>query len=115
MWKFVAALASIVFMATTHAQAQTMPEYATHVLVGSWQLVKFVDSNGQSVVPDDKAKYTLAFDAQGQVSVRFDCNRGTGKWATASKGEIHFEPLALTWRRVRPAPCTIAWSRTGRG
>lgn len=96
MWKFVAALASIVFLATTHAQAQTMPEYATHVLVGSWQLVKFVDSNGQSIVPDDKTKYTLTFDTQGQVSVRFDCNRGTGKWATASKGEIHFEALALT-------------------
>jgi heat shock protein HslJ len=96
MWKFVAALASIVFMATTHARAQTMPEYATHVLVGSWQLVKFVDSNGQSVAPDNKANYTLAFDAQGQVSVRFDCNSGTAKWGTASKGEIHFEPLALT-------------------
>ena len=50
MWKLVAALASIVFMATTHARAQTMPEYATHVLVGSWQLVKFVDSNGQSML-----------------------------------------------------------------
>jgi heat shock protein HslJ len=96
MWKFVAALASILFMATTHAHAQTMPEYATHVLVGSWQLVKFVDSNGQSIVPDNKANYTLAFDAQGKVSVRFDCNSGTTKWATASKGELHFEPLALT-------------------
>jgi len=96
MGKFVAALASIVFMATMPAGAQTMPEYATHVVVGSWQLVKFVDSNGQSVTPDNRANYTLTFDAQGQVSVRFDCNSGSGKWATASKGEIHFGPLALT-------------------
>jgi para-nitrobenzyl esterase len=96
MGKFFATLVSIVFIAATHGRAQTMPEYATHVLVGSWQLVKFMDSNGQSLAPDDKANYTLNFDAQGQVSVRFDCNRGSGKWASASKGEIHFGPLALT-------------------
>jgi len=96
MWKFVAALAAIVFMAAPHADAQPAPAYATGVLVGSWQLVKFLDSNGQSLVPGNKADYTLTFTAEGEVSVRFDCNHGSGKWATASKGEIHFGPLAIT-------------------
>jgi heat shock protein HslJ len=104
MSKFVAALASIVLMATTQvpahaqtqAQAPTMPVYATGVLVGSWQMVKFQDSNGTVMAPDDPTKYTLAIDAQGHVAVRFDCNRGSGTWDTASKGEIHFGPLAIT-------------------
>jgi heat shock protein HslJ len=97
MGKFFAALAFLAFISATPAGAQQqMPVYATQVLVGSWQLVKFMDSNGQAITPDDKAKYTIALDAMGKVSVRFDCNSGSGTWATASKGEIHFGPLALT-------------------
>jgi len=48
------------------------------------------------VMPGNKADYTITFAADGQVSVRIDCNRGTSQWATASKGEVHFAPLALT-------------------
>ncbi len=96
MGKFFAALASVIVMISTYAGAQTMPVYATQVLVGSWQMVKFQDSNGTAIRPDDPAKYTLVFDAQGKVAVRFDCNSGSGSWATASKGEIHFGPLAIT-------------------
>jgi heat shock protein HslJ len=96
MGKFFAALASIIVMAAAPAGAQTMPAYATGVLVGSWQLVKFQDSNGTAVRPDDPTKYTLTLDAAGHVAVRFDCNSGSGTWDTASKGEIHFGPLAIT-------------------
>src|SRR6185295_2779132 len=96
MGKFFAALALLFLAATPAGAQQQMPVYATQVLVGSWQLVKFMDSNGQTMMPDDRTKYTLAIDAEGKVAVRFDCNRGTGTWATASKGEIHFGPLAIT-------------------
>ena len=96
MGKFLAALLSIAFLAANTADAQQMPAYATGVLVGSWRLVKFQDSNGQSVVPDNKANYTITFANDGKVSVRIDCNQGASKWATASKGEIHFAPLAIT-------------------
>ena len=51
---------------------------------------------GSATRPDDPAKYTLNIAADGQVGVRFDCNSGTTKWATASKGEVHFAPLAIT-------------------
>ncbi len=95
MGKFVAAMASILLMATTSADAQPVPAYATSVVVGSWQLVKFQDNTGKIAAPDNKANYTLAFDAEGQVNVRLDCNRGSGKWASASKGELHFGPRAL--------------------
>jgi para-nitrobenzyl esterase len=102
MGKFVAAMAFILLMATTSADAQPVPAYATSVVVGSWQLVKFQDNTGKIVAPDNKANYTLAFDAEGQVSLRLDCNRGSGKWASASKGELHFGPLALTRAQCPP-------------
>src|SRR5215216_2592567 len=41
----------------------------------SWQLVKFQGPDGTAVTPDDRAKYTIAFDA-GQLRTRVDCNRG---------------------------------------
>jgi len=101
MRKFFAALAAVLFIAATPAGAQQqkqqqMPVYATQVLAGSWQLVKFQDSNGTVIRPDDPTHYTLDFDDKGNIAVRFDCNRGSGTWATASKGEIHFGPLAIT-------------------
>ena len=102
MGKFFAALASIVLFAATPAGAQQMPVYATQVLAGSWQLVKFQDSNGTIIKPDDPSKYTMTLDDKGHVAVRFDCNRGSGTWGTASKGEIHFGPMALT-RAACPA------------
>jgi para-nitrobenzyl esterase len=63
----------------------------------SWQLVKFQGRDGTALTPDDRAKYTVAFDA-GQLKVRVDCNRGRGTWK-ASGNEIEFSPLALTRAR----------------
>lgn len=62
----------------------------------SWQLVKFQGSDDQTLIPDDKAKYTIAFDANGGVSVRIDCNRGRGTWKSSGANQLEFGPLALT-------------------
>ena len=62
----------------------------------SWQLVKFQGGDGTVLVPDDKAKYTVAFAADGNVSVRFDCNRGRGSWILTGPNQLRFAPLALT-------------------
>lgn len=62
----------------------------------SWQLVKFQGGDGQTLVPDDGAKYTLAFGKDGRVSVRLDCNRGGGTWQSAGPNQLRFGPLALT-------------------
>ena len=35
---------------------------------GSWQLVRFEGSDGSVLTPDDRTKYTLAFDAKGTVA-----------------------------------------------
>ncbi|PYN88438.1 MAG: hypothetical protein DMD87_09335 [Candidatus Rokuibacteriota bacterium] len=62
----------------------------------SWQLVKFQGGDGSVLTPDDKAKYTLAFTNNGNVRVRFDCNRGRGTWILNGPNELRFGPLALT-------------------
>jgi para-nitrobenzyl esterase len=62
----------------------------------SWQFVKFQGGDGTVLAPDDKAKYTLAFGADGNFNVRFDCNRGRGGWSSPGPKQLQFGPMALT-------------------
>jgi len=61
-----------------------------------WQFVKFQGSDDTVLKPDDKSKYTLAFSADGSVSVRLDCNRGRGAWKSSGTNQLELGPLALT-------------------
>ena len=79
------------------ADSQTAVPAGTADLKGtSWQLVKFQSSDGQTLVPDDKSKYTITFGTDGRVSARIDCNRGSGTWKSAGPNQLEFGPLALT-------------------
>jgi para-nitrobenzyl esterase len=62
----------------------------------SWQLIKFRSSDDKVLTPDDPAKYTIAFDTDGSVSARIDCNRGRGSWKSSGPNQLEFGPLALT-------------------
>ena len=62
----------------------------------SWRLVKLQGGDGAVLVPDERSKYALAFSADGHVSLRVDCNRGSGSWKSPAPGRIEFGPLALT-------------------
>jgi len=62
----------------------------------SWQVVKFQAGDGSVVTPDDKTKYTVSFTNNGDLSVRFDCNRGRGTWILNGPSEVRFGPLAMT-------------------
>lgn len=53
--------------------------------------------------PEDSAKYTLAFGADGRVSAQLDCNRGNGSWTSAGPGQLQFGPIATT-RMFCPQP-----------
>lgn len=91
------------FVLLLAACAQTPPQDARVTLSGtSWQFVRFQGGDGRVQVPDDKAKYTIAFAVDGGVSVRFDCNRGRGSWKSDWPGQLLFGPLALT-RAMCPA------------
>lgn len=84
--------------------AQVAPPQET--LAGtSWQLVRFQGGDGKVLTPDDRSKYTLAFNAEGRVAARLDCNRGTGSWKSAGQGQLELGPMAVT--RAMCAPGSI--------
>ena len=62
----------------------------------SWQLVRFQGGDGKVLAPDDRSKYTLAFNADGRVAARLDCNRGAGSWKSAGQGQLELGPMAVT-------------------
>jgi heat shock protein HslJ len=68
----------------------------------SWQLVKFQGSDGTTLTPDDRTKYTIEFGAEGRLTVRVDCNRGRGTWKSSGSGQLQFGPLALTRAKCPP-------------
>ena len=79
------------------ASAQPSPPSNASPLEGSsWQLVKFQGGDGKTLTPDDSSKYTIDFDARGQLAARIDCNRGLGTWMSAGPNQVQFGPLALT-------------------
>jgi para-nitrobenzyl esterase len=62
----------------------------------AWRLVKFQGGDGTALAPDDRSKYTVAFGADGRLSVRFDCNRGSGAWRSPGPRQLAFGPMAMT-------------------
>jgi putative lipoprotein len=62
----------------------------------SWRLVRFVGGDDTVRTPDDRNKYTLAFEANGGVAARIDCNRGRGTWKSSGASQLELGPLALT-------------------
>ena len=91
------------FASVDHAQTPS-PNAMTDLGGTSWQLVKFQGSDDTTLVPDDPSKYTIAFDRDGGVSVRIDCNRGHGSWTSAEATQLRFGPMALTRAMCPPAP-----------
>jgi para-nitrobenzyl esterase len=88
----------VVFTALAPTALGQPPSQAAVAALGGtqWQLVVFRGGAGEVVKPDDGLKYTLAFDASGQVAARIDCNRGRGAWMSTGPGHIELGPLALT-------------------
>jgi len=87
----------LVIAATCSACTHTLERDTAADLGGtSWQLVKFQGSDDKTLTPDDKAKYTITFGADGAVSARVDCNRGRGTWKSSGPNQLALGPLALT-------------------
>ena len=62
----------------------------------AWRLVEFKGGDDSILRPDDRTKYTIEFGADGRVSARIDCNRGSGTWTSSGPNQLQFGPLALT-------------------
>ena len=68
----------------------------------SWRLVKFQGGNGATLRPDDPAKYTVDFNADGSLTARIDCNRARGIWRSAGPSHLELGPMALTRAQCPP-------------
>jgi para-nitrobenzyl esterase len=82
---------------TASAPAPAATSAAAPGLAGTaWRLIKFQSGDDTIVKPDDPAKYTVEFGADGTVTARIDCNRGRGSWTSPEPGQLSLGPLALT-------------------
>ena len=89
----------------TLACGQSPPQGEPAGLVGpTWQLVRFQGGDGRVEMPVERAQYQLAFNANGTVLARIDCNRGSGTWKSAGANQIEFGPMATT-----RAMCPPGW------
>ena len=105
-------LAVLLLASLSVARAQTAPTTAADDLKGtSWQLENIQRGNDTTITPDDKSKYTIAFDNKNGVSLRIDCNRGHGTWKSAGPGQIEFGPMALTRAMCPPSPITDSFPK----
>jgi len=81
----------------TTPPASAAGSQAAGVLEGtSWRLVQIQFSDGTVRSAVDRSRYTIGFGANGVLNVRFDCNRGSGRWTSAAPGNLEFGDLALT-------------------
>ena len=64
-------------------------------LIALWQLQEFILADGTVTTVDDPAKYTMDFQADGNVNIRTDCNRCNGSYAVDGDN-LSFGPLACT-------------------
>lgn len=100
--KYLAGLAAAVLVqgcalsgqATT--KGATVSQADTGLAGSNWRLVKIQSMDDTELVPDDAAKYTLDFDADGRAALRADCNRGSGSWQSPAPGQLRFGPIAAT-------------------
>ena len=98
-------LAVCLWLIASAAAAQSIrkPAIDSPSLAGtSWRLVQFQGSDGTTLTPDDRSKYTIAFGAYGQLTARVDCNRGRGRWKSSGSNQLEVGPLALTRAACRP-------------
>ena len=83
-------------VAVLEAPEQAPPAASSQLQGTSWQLVRFRGGDDATLTPDDRAKYTIAFGADGRLTARVDCNRGRGTWTSQGSNQLQFGPLALT-------------------
>jgi para-nitrobenzyl esterase len=90
-------LATVTLLVSCGTTARPPASSAAPSLGGtSWRLVQFGGSDGTTLTPDDRAKYTIQFGTDGNVTARIDCNRGRGTWTSPGPSQIRLGALALT-------------------
>ncbi len=83
--------------ATPEPSPAAAKESTPRGLAGSaWRLVEIASMDDSVYRPDDRDRYTLEFRGDESMSLRADCNRGSGTWESASPGQLRFGRIAVT-------------------
>jgi heat shock protein HslJ len=86
-----------------NSSSPEMTQNGTNELSGtSWRLVQFQGGDDTILLPDDKTKYTLTFNADGTVNARIDCNQGQSTWESSGTNQLQFGTLAITMAMCPP-------------
>lgn len=73
-----------------------------------WHLhaIQSMDDSQGTLRITDPSRFTLKFGADGQASLRLDCNRGTASWKASpsdgDSGSLQFGPIAATRAKCSP-------------
>lgn len=65
----------------------------------SWKLIKLQTDSEETLVPDDRTKYTITFGRDGRVTTRIDCNRASSTWKAVGSNELKFGSWSRTQTR----------------
>lgn len=91
------------FDSTTAAAVVQMTQPVGSLTGTQWRLVAIMKSADTTAAehPEDPAAFTVEFRADGRLSMRLDCNSGTGTWSVvpdtnASSGEMTLGPMGMT-------------------
>jgi hypothetical protein len=86
------------WLGVSAASAQALlPQSPAIDLAGtSWQLVIFQGLGDRNLIPDERAKYTIDFSADGQLNARIDCSVAHGTWMSPGPSQLRLGPLAFT-------------------
>jgi len=68
----------------------------------SWQLVRIQGSDGSTMVPKDRTKYTITFGSNGRVTARVDCNRASSTWKATANNQLQFGSWSRTSAKCGP-------------
>lgn len=84
-------------LALTSCATDTPPAASASPLANtSWRLVRFEVGDDRVLTPANPSTFTVQFNADDSVSVRFECNRGRGTWKSAAPPQLELGPLAMT-------------------
>lgn len=62
----------------------------------AWRLIEIRSGDGTTHRPREDARYTLSLQADGSMTLRADCNRGSGSWDSEGPWQIRFDAIATT-------------------
>ena len=84
------------------AMSDTYQPATTHLASTAWRLVKIMSMDDSDYEPDDRLKYTLVLDENGDFALQSDCNHGTGRWYSEHTGHLQFGPITSTDLQCHP-------------